>query len=90
MNHRINRSLLIEKIDGKIVIFDSLRSVFFNFNETGSYIIDKIKKGFGQKEIIDGLVKRYGIERRTAENDFNDFLNQIQKKKLVSASRRKR
>lgn len=87
---KIKKDLIIEKIDNKIVIFDSKQLILFSFNETGSYIIKKIKSGDSTDKIIKGMVKKYRIKKDLAKRDLDEFLSSLLKKRLVFLSKRKK
>lgn len=87
---KIKKDLIIEKIDNKIVIFDSKQLILFSFNETGSYIIKKIKSGDSTDKIIKGMVRKYRIKKDLAKKDLDEFLNSLLKKKLIFLSKRKK
>lgn len=87
---KIKKDLIIEKIDNKIVIFDSKQLILFSFNETGSYIIKKIKSGDSRDKIINGMVRKYRIKKDLAKKDLDEFLNSLLKKRLIFLSKRKK
>ena len=87
--YRINKGFIVQKLEAKTVIFDGEESVLYTFNETASYIFQKLKRGWDNKKIIDGLVKKYHIKEKKAKKDVNEVISDLVKKKIISASKSK-
>lgn len=87
MEYKINKGFIIQKLDDKTVIFDGDESVLYTFNETASYIFQKLKKGAEEKSIVDNLIKKYGISKEKALKDFKELFSDLKKKKIISAYR---
>jgi len=85
MKYKINKGYISEQLDGKTVIFDSEKSVLYTFNETASFIFKKIKKGEEIEKIIETVKKKYDVKKEKAEKDFNELLNDLKKKKIISS-----
>lgn len=81
--YKINKGFVIEKIEKKITIFDPEESVLYTFNETASFIFQKIKSGLDKNEIIKKIIKRYQISREKAEKDFEELISDLKKKKII-------
>ncbi|VVA43777.1 conserved hypothetical protein [Candidatus Roizmanbacteria bacterium] len=86
----IKKDFVIDKINKEITIFNVDNSMFYSFNESGSYILEAIKKGFNEERIARILSKKYDISKKQAEKDVNDFLKQLSKNKIISFSRQKK
>jgi len=68
--------------DGAIVL-DVQQGQMFNLNFVGSRILELLKDGSAQPEIVDEIVREFGISRHLAENDVKDFLQTLRKYRLV-------
>jgi hypothetical protein len=68
--------------DGAIVL-DIRQGQMFNFNFVGSRILQLLKDGSAQAEIVDEIVREFGISRHLAENDVHGFLQTLRKYRLV-------
>ncbi len=68
--------------DGAIVL-DIRQGQMFNLNFVGSRILELLKDGSAQPEIIDEIVREFGISRHLAEDDVNAFLQTLRKYRLV-------
>jgi len=84
MKYKLQKGLIVQKIDGKITIFDGDQSLLFTFNETASYIFSKIKLGWERKRLIDALVKKYKISEQRAEKDTLEFLKDLKNYRIIN------
>ena len=68
--------------DGAIVL-DIRQGQMFNANFVGSRILEFLNKGSAQSEIVDEIVREFGVSRHLAEDDVNAFLQTLRKYRLV-------
>jgi len=68
--------------DGAIVL-DIRQGQMFNLNLVGSRILLLLSKGSAQPEIVDEIVREFGVSRHLAENDVDAFLLTLRKYRLV-------
>jgi len=68
--------------DGAIVL-DVRQGQIFNLNFVGSRILELLKNGSTETSIVDEISHEYGISRNLAENDVQEFLQQLKKCHLV-------
>lgn len=68
--------------DGAIVL-DIRQGQMFNLNLAGSRILQLLKAGSGQTEIVDEIVREFGVNRDRAENDVQQFLDTLKNNHLV-------
>ena len=54
-----------------------------SLNETGAYLWGLLEKGSDKQALIDNLISEYEVDRTTAENDVDIFLDQLRDKDLV-------
>lgn len=87
--YKINKGFIQQKLDDKIVIFDGEESVLYTFNETASFIFQKLKLGWHGKKIIEELVKKYQIKEKKAEKDVNELISDLLKGKIISVEKSK-
>lgn len=87
MQYTITKGLITQKLDNKTVIFDGEESVLYTFNETASYVFQKIKAKWNEEKIILSLVKRYGVKEERAKKDVKELLVDLKKKKIISLSK---
>ena len=70
--------------DGAIVL-DIRQGQMFNLNFVGSRILELLKEGSAQAEIVDEIVREFGVSRDRAENDVRQFLETLQNNHLVES-----
>jgi hypothetical protein len=68
--------------DGAIVL-DIEQGQMFNLNFVGSRILELLKGGSAQSEIVDEIVREFGVGREIAENDVREFLQTLKENRLV-------
>jgi hypothetical protein len=83
----VKKQFVIEKIEGKTTLFDVETSTFYSFNESGSFIFGLVKKGMEKRKIVDLLAKKYDLQDSKAKKDVDDFLKDLLKNKIASASK---
>lgn len=89
MKYRINKGFIVQKLDDKTVIFDGEESVLYTFNETASFIFKKLKSGWEKEKIIETMVKKYKVNNEKLEKDFEEIIDDLKKKKIISTSSKK-
>ena len=70
--------------DGAIVL-DIRQGRMFNLNIVGSRILELLNQGSAQPEIVDKIVREFGVNRPLAENDLQQFLETLEKYRLVES-----
>jgi hypothetical protein len=70
--------------DGAIVL-DIRQGQMFNLNFVGSRILELLKDGSAQPEIVDEIVREFGVGRDRAENDVQRFLETLKTNNLVES-----
>jgi len=68
--------------DGAIVL-DIRQGQMFNLNFVGSRILQLLKNGSTQSEIVDQIVREFGVGRDRVESDVQEFLQTLKKSRLV-------
>lgn len=58
------------------------RSILYTGNEISAFILNKLKRGFTDKEIITALINEYDVVEEEAASDLRLFLNQLKEKRL--------
>ncbi|MFN4212722.1 MAG: PqqD family protein [Microgenomates group bacterium] len=84
MKYKINKGFIIQKLDDKTVIFDGEASVLYTFNETASFIFQKLKRGWDEDKIVSSLVKKYQVREERVREDFKQLVEELLKKKIIS------
>ncbi len=73
--------------DNSIVVAVGEAVMDFNglvtLNETGEFIWGKLEKGMSEEEIISSMTAEYGIDEKTAADDFNEFAEKLREANFV-------
>ena len=80
---KVNKNIVFQKIDGRLIGFDVDKSSLYTFNETAEYIYKKIKAGETDKKIVSLLIKKYAIDEKVARKDINDLKKDLKKNKIL-------
>ena len=73
--------------DGAIVL-DIRQGQMFNLNVVGSRILKLLESGLAEAEIVEEIVREFGVSRHLAENDVQDFFQTLTKYQLVDSTDR--
>ena len=68
--------------DGAVVL-DLRQGQMFNLNFVGSRILELLKGGSVQSEIVDAIVREFGVSRDRVQNDVDAFLQTLKNNHLV-------
>lgn len=64
-------------------IFNPLTGDSFSVNQTGVFILQKMKKGESDREIMTALQEEYELDNYTAEKDLYDFMSMLKSYQLT-------
>ncbi len=65
-------------------IFNPLTGDSFSVNETGAFILQKLKDDESEETILQSLMDEYDLDTYTAERDLNDFLSMLKGYQLTT------
>ncbi|WP_338881117.1 PqqD family peptide modification chaperone (plasmid) [Clostridium perfringens] len=82
MKYIKNKSLVIENIDEQSIIFDKENNQFYELDEIGSIILDKIEEK-SIDNIKEEIMERYAVDSLILENDISGLLEDLLKKKII-------
>ena len=71
----------------KITIFDAEKSVLLTFNNTATFIFDRLKKGHETKKIVTDLAKKFDVTKEKAKKDVSEFIATLLLKGLAKKER---
>jgi len=80
---RIKENLAIS--DSGFLFFPTTGETF-TVNAMGTEIIKNLKEGKNFGEIIDFLLRKFDVDKETAERDLDDFLSQLKNYDLAKES----
>lgn len=82
--YKINKGFIVQKLGNKTTIFDGEKSMLYTFNETATYIFQKLKSGWDKKRIIESMLKKFKVKEEKLANDFDDLIRDLKSKKIIS------
>lgn len=65
-------------------IFNPMTGDSFSVNETGVFILQKLKESESEETILKLLMEEYDLDTYTAEKDLNDFLSMLKSYQLTN------
>ena len=71
--------------DGAVVL-DILHGEMFKLNLVGSRMLELLKDGFTNSQIADAISREFGVAREAVTADLEEFLEHLEKHKLLSLS----
>jgi len=64
-------------------IFNPLTGDSFSVNETGLFVLQKLKEGENREMIMQALQDEFELDANSAEIDLNDFLSMLKSYQLT-------
>ena len=65
-------------------IFNPLTGDSFSVNETGLFVLQKLKEEENEETILKAFQEEFELDRNTAEIDLNDFLSLLKSYQLTT------
>jgi len=82
--YKILKGFIFEKMDGgKMIIFDQEKSKMLTFNQTASFIFERLKRGYDEKSITGALLKKYKVGEKQARRDVKEIISKLKKRKII-------
>lgn len=86
---KINKNLILQKMDENLVGFDTDRSFLYTFNSTAEFVFKKIKLGWEEEKIVIALAKKYDVALPTLKKDVKAIIKDMLKNKIISPTHSK-
>jgi hypothetical protein len=61
----------------------------FNLNLVGSRILQLLERGSAEPEVVEEIIREFGVSRHLAENDVEEFLQTLRKYQLIDSTDRR-
>lgn len=81
--YKINKGFISQKIGKNLTIFGGEESTLYTFNETGTFIFQKLKLGWDKRKITEAIIKRFKVDKDKVRGDLNEFIEELTKKKII-------
>ena len=82
-----NPDILASDIDGEKVMMSIQQGEYYGLGKTGSFIWDHIEQPISIKELADLITEKYEVGREQCLQDILPFLNDLEEKKLIVATK---
>lgn len=80
---KLQKGLIVQKLDDQVIIFDAEESVLYTLNETAGVIFDKIRKKWSKEKIVEYMIKHYEVKEERVRKDLDKLVNDLKKKKIL-------
>jgi Coenzyme PQQ synthesis protein D (PqqD) len=70
-------------IDQEVVVLDSRRDVYLATNQTGAHLWRALIEGTTRSDLVDVLVRTFGVDRETATTDVGAYLEALDEQGLL-------
>jgi len=81
--YTISRHIIVERTEGKIVLFDPNKLLFYNLNETASFIFHLLKMKKSLNEIVQLTTSEYGMGPKRVKKDVKKILTDLERKNII-------
>lgn len=85
--YKINSKFITQKMANGFLIFDPESSTTHSINESGSFILAKLKKGLTDEKICHLMEERYKLSSDQVNIDFKEFIQELIKLNIISSGR---
>lgn len=85
--YTISRHIIVEEIEGKIVLFDPEKLLFYNLNETASFIFNQLKKKKSPIEIVRLTATEFNASPKRIEDDVKKITKDLETKGIIRKKR---
>jgi len=80
---RNDRNLIISELENDLVMMDMENGLYLSLNKTGRIIWEQIEKPVLVGDLIQQLVTRFSVDKKTCTTETIDFLNKIARRKAL-------
>ncbi|HOK40293.1 MAG TPA: PqqD family peptide modification chaperone [bacterium] len=82
--YKLNKDLVIRKIDGEIVLLNMKTGSFYSTSDSGQIIFEGLANNLSIEKIKEKIKEEYEIKNeKKFEDDFNEFLEDLLKEKII-------
>lgn len=82
--YRVSDTLRATHSQDGAILLDVQQGQIFNLNLVGSKILELIKNGEAESDIVKVISREFNAGREVVENDVRQFIESLEKHKLVS------
>jgi hypothetical protein len=67
----------VARLHGEAVVLHLTTGSYFSVNASGAALLDRLAAGATREQLVDGLVRAFGIARETATSDVAAWLDRL-------------
>lgn len=82
----VGSQVMSREVSGETVLLDLASGVYFGIDEVGTFIWAGLTAGRSLREIVDGIVADFDVERAVAERDVVAFVENLQRNGLIEVA----
>jgi hypothetical protein len=71
-------------VDGEVIALGLESSTYFGTNASGSILWRRLAEGTNRTELIETLVRTFGLEQAQAQTDVDAFLDDLRDRDLLT------
>lgn len=87
---KIVKKYITQRTGDSISIFDPEKSVLSTFNNTGTFIFERLKRENSIEDVVKDLVKEFNVTQKTAEKDIISFIEMLMNKGFAQKANMKK
>jgi len=84
---KIKDGFILREVAGSFVVVAINDEVDFNamitLNDTGAFLWQKLQNEITRENLLDALLAEYDIDKKTAQEDLDEFIEKLQDRKLL-------
>jgi Coenzyme PQQ synthesis protein D (PqqD) len=81
--HKASEGVLATHGQDGAIVLDIQQGQMFNLNLVGSRVLEVLKSGASESQIVDVISREFDVSRSVAENDVREFIETLKKHRLV-------
>jgi len=81
--HRVSDGVRSTHSQDGGVVLDIRQGQMFNLNLVGSRILELLKSGACEPEVVDAISREFDVSRDVVETDIREFIGTLKKHRLV-------
>ena len=83
--YKINKANVVQILSNRSIIFDGEKSLLYTFNETASFIIQRIKSGWDENKISIAIARKYNLTVEKAQEDVKKMIKELMRYRIIHA-----
>lgn len=82
----IQPGVFLSRVDGEGMLYNANNEICYRLNSVATEMWQRIAEGKSGEEIVEELAEKYGVEKERVSSDFQNLVNDLEKKGLLCES----